>query len=51
MALPKKCLTALMYAFAQREDTQVFVDPLYANYIKVSGGTPWKRESTASFRK
>ena len=26
-----------MYAFAQREDTQVFDEPLYAHYLKVSG--------------
>ena len=26
-----------MYAFAQREDTKVFDEPLYAHYLKVSG--------------
>ena len=44
MALPKKCLTALMYAFAQREDTQVFDEPLYAHYLKVSGAIHPGRE-------
>ena len=49
---PRNVSTALMYAFAQREDTQVFDEPLYAHYLKVSGAiAPWKRESTASFRK
>jgi len=26
-----------MYSFAQREDTQVFDEPLYAHYLKISG--------------
>jgi len=34
---PRNVSTALMYAFAQREDTQVFDEPLYAHYLKVSG--------------
>ncbi len=31
---PRNISTALMYAFAQREDTQVFDEPLYAYYLK-----------------
>ena len=34
---PRNVSTALMYAFAQREDTKVFDEPLYAHYLKVSG--------------
>lgn len=34
---PRNVSTALMYAFAQREDTSVFDEPLYAHYLKVSG--------------
>ena len=33
-----------MYAFAQREDTQVFDEPLYAHYLKVSGAIHPGRE-------
>ena len=33
---PRNVSTALMYAFAQREDTKVFDEPLYAHYLKVS---------------
>ena len=33
-----------MYAFAQREDTQVFDEPLYAHYLKVSGAQHPVRE-------
>jgi hypothetical protein len=36
--------TALMYSFAQREDTQVFDEPLYAHYLKVSGANHPERE-------
>ncbi|WP_299525950.1 sulfotransferase family protein [Winogradskyella sp.] len=31
---PRNISTALMYAFAQREDTKVFDEPLYAFYLK-----------------
>ena len=31
---PRNISTALMYAFAQREDTKVFDEPLYAYYLK-----------------
>jgi len=33
-----------MYAFAQREDTQVYDEPLYAHYLKVSGAQHPARE-------
>ena len=41
---PRNVSTALMYAFAQREDTQVFDEPLYAHYLKVSGAQHPARE-------
>ena len=31
---PRNISTALMYSFAQREDVQVFDEPLYAHYLK-----------------
>jgi len=31
---PRNISTALMYSFAQREDTNVFDEPLYAHYLK-----------------
>ncbi|MEL6676083.1 MAG: sulfotransferase family protein [Bacteroidota bacterium] len=34
---PRNISTALMYAFAQRQDTEVFDEPLYAHYLRVSG--------------
>ena len=34
---PRNISTALMYSFAQRQDTQVFDEPLYAHYLKISG--------------
>ena len=34
---PRNVSTALMYAFAQREDTCVFDEPLYAHYLSSSG--------------
>jgi hypothetical protein len=33
-----------MYSFAQREDTQVFDEPLYAHYLKISGANHPARE-------
>ena len=33
---PRNISTALMYSFAQREDTIVFDEPLYAHYLKAS---------------
>ncbi|MEL6592751.1 MAG: sulfotransferase family protein [Bacteroidota bacterium] len=34
---PRNISTALMYSFAQRPDTQVVDEPLYAHYLQVSG--------------
>lgn len=34
---PRNVSTALMYSFAQRPDTVVFDEPLYAHYLRVSG--------------
>lgn len=33
---PRNISTALMYSFAQRKDTRVIDEPLYAHYLKVS---------------
>ena len=34
---PRNLSTALMYSFAQRADTVVFDEPLYAHYLRVTG--------------
>ena len=34
---PRNVSTAMMYAFAQRSDTRVIDEPLYAHYLRVSG--------------
>lgn len=34
---PRNVSTALMYAFAQRDDTRVVDEPLYGHYLRVSG--------------
>lgn len=34
---PRNVSTALMYSFAQRSDTRVVDEPLYAHYLRVSG--------------
>lgn len=34
---PRNVSTALMYAFAQRRDTRVVDEPLYAHYLRVTG--------------
>jgi len=34
---PRNLSTALMYSFAQRPDTRVVDEPLYAHYLRVSG--------------
>ncbi|MEM7583218.1 MAG: sulfotransferase family protein [Acidobacteriota bacterium] len=34
---PRNVSTALMYSFAQRADTRVIDEPLYAHYLRVSG--------------
>ncbi|HIG32224.1 MAG TPA: hypothetical protein EYQ09_02110 [Flavobacteriales bacterium] len=41
---PRNMSTALMYSFAQREDTQVFDEPLYAHYLKKTGANHPARE-------
>ena len=41
---PRNISTALMYSFAQREDTQVFDESLYAHYLKISGANHPSRE-------
>lgn len=45
---PRNVSTALMYSFAQREDTCVFDEPLYAHYLKVSGAKHPGREEVLS---
>lgn len=34
---PRCCSTSLMYSFAQRSDTAVLDEPLYASYLRLSG--------------
>ena len=34
---PRNVSTALMYSFAQRDDTVVYDEPLYAHYLRVTG--------------
>lgn len=34
---PRSLSTSLMYSFAQRDDTEVLDEPLYANFLKVTG--------------
>jgi hypothetical protein len=42
---PRNVSTALMYSFAQRADTRVVDEPLYAHYLRVSGaGHPGRGE-------
>jgi hypothetical protein len=41
---PRNVSTALMYAFAQRSDTRVVDEPLYAHYLRVSGASHPGRE-------
>jgi hypothetical protein len=46
---PRNVSTALMYAFAQRADTRVVDEPLYAHYLRVSGARhPARDEVLAS---
>lgn len=46
---PRNVSTALMYSFAQRNDTQVVDEPLYAHYLRVSGADhPGKGEVMAA---
>ena len=41
---PRNVSTALMYSFAQRRDTRVVDEPLYAHYLRVSGANHPGRE-------
>jgi hypothetical protein len=41
---PRNVSTALMYSFAQRADTRVVDEPLYAHYLRVSGAQHPGRE-------
>lgn len=41
---PRNVSTALLYAFAQRPDTRVVDEPLYAHYLRVSGANHPGRE-------
>ena len=34
---PRNISTAMMYSFAQRQDTIAFDEPLYAHYLRVTG--------------
>lgn len=46
---PRSVSTAVMYAFAQRRDTRVVDEPLYAHYLTVSGAMhPGREEILAS---
>src|SRR5436190_9522360 len=46
---PRNISTAMMYSFAQRPDTIVFDEPLYAHYLRVTGiDHPGKDEVLAS---
>ncbi len=42
---PRNVSTALMYAFAQRRDTTVVDEPLYAHYLRVTGADHPGRET------
>lgn len=43
-AAPRSLSTALMYSFAQRGDTRVVDEPLYAHYLRVTGADHPLRE-------
>ena len=43
---PRNVSTALLYAFAQRADTRVWDEPLYAHFLRVSGALRPDREAT-----
>lgn len=47
---PRNISTALMYSFAQRSDTQVFDEPLYAHFLRVTGiDHPGRAETMATY--
>lgn len=42
---PRSLSTSLMYSFAQRDDTEVLDEPLYAHYLRVTGADrPYREE-------
>ncbi|KAI3737245.1 hypothetical protein L2E82_27242 [Cichorium intybus] len=42
---PRSLSTSLMYSFAQRDDTEVLDEPLYAHYVRVTGvDRPYRQE-------
>lgn len=42
---PRSLSTSLMYSFAQRDDTEVLDEPLYANFLRVTGAErPYREE-------
>ena len=45
---PRNVSTALMYAFAQRPDTRVVDEPLYAHYLRLTGAQHPGREEVLS---
>ena len=47
-ACPRSLSTSLMYSFAQRSDTTVVDEPLYAHYLRVTGASrPYRDEVLA----
>lgn len=45
---PRSLSTSLMYSFAQRDDTEVVDEPLYAHYLRVTGAQrPYREELSA----
>jgi len=47
---PRNVSTALMYSFAQRGDTRVVDEPLYAHYLRVSGAEHPGREEVLAWQ-
>ncbi|PIA44763.1 hypothetical protein AQUCO_01700393v1 [Aquilegia coerulea] len=45
---PRSLSTSLMYSFAQRDDTEVLDEPLYANFLQVTGAERPYREEVLS---
>ncbi|KAL5995841.1 hypothetical protein ACLOJK_025912 [Asimina triloba] len=45
---PRSLSTSLMYAFAQRDDTEVLDEPLYAHFLQVTGAERPYREDVLS---
>ncbi|KAB1202284.1 Branched-chain-amino-acid aminotransferase-like protein 2 [Morella rubra] len=42
---PRSISTGLMYSFAQRDDMEVLDEPLYANFLRVTGmDRPYREE-------